>query len=65
MKVDELNPALQDLVNGLKIGQISEVLSTTRSFQIFKLESQSKRKSKHSKSQTRRFASRCRGEVPR
>jgi parvulin-like peptidyl-prolyl isomerase len=46
VKVDELNPALQDLVNGLKIGQISEVLSTTRGFQIFKLESRSETKVK-------------------
>ena len=46
VKVDELNPALQDLVNGLKIGQISEVLSTSRGFQIFKLESRSETKVK-------------------
>ena len=46
VKVDELDQALQDVVNSLKIGQISEVIPTNRGFQIFKLESRSETKVK-------------------
>jgi len=46
IKIDELTPALQDVINALKIGQITEVMQTSRGFQIFKLESRSETKVK-------------------
>jgi len=46
VKVDELDQPLQDVINNLKIGQVSEVFQTNRGFQIFKLESRSETKVK-------------------
>jgi peptidyl-prolyl cis-trans isomerase SurA len=41
---NELNQALQKLLDGLKVGEISEVLRTQRGYQILKLESRSESK---------------------
>lgn len=44
VKYDELSPALQKLVDRLKIGDISEPVRTTSGYQIFQLESRSESK---------------------
>jgi len=41
VKYDELSPALQKLVDGMKIGDISAPIRTTSGYQLFKLESRS------------------------
>jgi peptidyl-prolyl cis-trans isomerase SurA len=44
LKLDDLAPALQDVIKPLKIGEIAPLLKTTRGYQIFKLESRSETK---------------------
>lgn len=44
IKYDELAPALQKMVDGLKIGDVSEPVRTTRGYQIFRLEQRTESK---------------------
>jgi parvulin-like peptidyl-prolyl isomerase len=38
LKLEDLDPALQKLFSGMSVGDITEVTSTTRGYQIFKLD---------------------------
>jgi peptidyl-prolyl cis-trans isomerase SurA len=44
IKLEEIDAALQDIINGLKIGDVSKVLQVQGGFQILKLESRSEPK---------------------
>ena len=44
IRFDELSPSLQDVLNKMKVGDISEVLSSTQGYQILKLETRSETK---------------------
>jgi parvulin-like peptidyl-prolyl isomerase len=46
IKSDELAPALADTLNKLKIGDVTEVLHTTRGYQVFAVESRTEQKVK-------------------
>lgn len=44
LRLDEIDPRLQEKISPLKIGGISEVIATTRGYQIFMLEARSETK---------------------
>jgi parvulin-like peptidyl-prolyl isomerase len=46
LRLDDLDPALQERIKPLKIGGITDVIATTRGYQIFMLESRSETKVK-------------------
>ena len=45
-KLDELTPALQQLLKGMQVGDVTEVLSSSSGYQIFKLESRTETKTR-------------------
>jgi peptidyl-prolyl cis-trans isomerase SurA len=46
IQMDELAPQLQELLNKLKVGDVADVVRTTRGYQILKLESRTEVKSR-------------------